>query len=303
MSDQVIPPMPTVSPAVRDETPWWHALYTPTQVLAETDAAPVEEAEVEAEPEPESLRPRSWAGRLPDWRKGETVDLDATAEPEPANPDTATPDTDTPGQDTPLPDPDSPDADPDSPDKPKHTKHTKHPTKTLRGPRALHLTQANSRLRAIAFTSTAAGTGYLLGIAPLLSHALAESEQAATSMVGLLLAAAGARGAWKLVGLPYVAEILPCPPVSRIVLTTSAAELARRLAPAPISWLTAHGTAYGLGPGAVSLLLTAGGMCAGMWWLIDRHARNWWWGARWMARIPFASALLATALYAPGSHA
>lgn len=62
-TDQTIPPVPAEPPTVGVEPPWWHALYEP-------DAA------AEAEAEPDAPRGGWWAGRLPDWRKGETVDLD-----------------------------------------------------------------------------------------------------------------------------------------------------------------------------------------------------------------------------------
>jgi len=67
-----------------------------------------------------------------------------------------------------------------------------------------------------------------------------------------------------------------------------------------VTWLNQHGTAWGLGPEAASLLLTAGGMCGGLWWAIDRRTRTWHWTARWLLRVPLASALLAVAVYAPG---
>ena len=73
--------------------------------------------------------------------------------------------------------------------------------------------------------------------------------------------------------------------------------------PAAVAYPDRYGTRYGLDAHAVSLLLTCGGLAFGLWWLIDRRtvAARWWWGARWLARIPLASVVLATALYAPGN--
>ncbi|MFF2189263.1 hypothetical protein [Streptomyces sp. NPDC058155] len=159
----------------------------------------------------------------------------------------------------------------------------------------------SSRWRLVAFNATAAGIGYGLGLVDTLGAYLPAAEQAATGMVGTVMAAAGGVAAWRLTGLPAVDAILPDARTrARLVVTIGAAEVGRRLAPLPVAWLAEHGTNIGLGPNAIALLLTVGGMCGGMWWLIDRHTRTWWWGGRLLLRIPLASALLSTALYAPG---
>ncbi|MEU1800876.1 hypothetical protein [Streptomyces sp. NPDC019937] len=155
-------------------------------------------------------------------------------------------------------------------------------------------------LRVIAFNGVAAGVGWGLGLVPVFGQWLPVAEQAATGMLGLALAVGGAVGAWTLTGHPAVRPLLPYAPIARTLATLGAAEIGRRWAPVPVAWLNEQGTEWGLGASAVSLLLTAGGMCGGLWWAVDRRARAWHWTARLVVRIPLASALLATALYAPG---
>ncbi|MFJ8798500.1 hypothetical protein [Streptomyces sp. NPDC102487] len=158
-----------------------------------------------------------------------------------------------------------------------------------------------SRIKPALFTGSAAAVGYAFGLVQLLGVYLPVAEQAAVGMVGLLLAVAGGWGAWRLFGRPEIARIFPVPILARVLATLGAAELCRRMAPAPVDWLNDHGQQWGLGASAVSLLLTAGGMCVGLWWLIDSRVRHKPLLFRWLARIPLASALLATALYAPGT--
>ncbi|MFJ8006112.1 hypothetical protein [Streptomyces fagopyri] len=157
-----------------------------------------------------------------------------------------------------------------------------------------------SRFKPAFFTVSAAATGWAFGLVQLLGVYLPVAEQAATGMVGLLLALAGGYGAWRLFGRPEIARIFPFAVLARVLAAVGAAELCRRMAPAPVAWLNDHGQGAGLGASAVSLLITAGGMCGGLWWLIDRRVRHHPLLVRWLARIPLASALLATGLYTPG---
>ncbi|MGW0795936.1 hypothetical protein [Streptomyces sp. NPDC002692] len=159
-----------------------------------------------------------------------------------------------------------------------------------------------NRFKPAFFTASAAGVGWAFGLVQLLGVYLPVAEQTATGMVGLLLALAGGWGGWKLFGRPEIARIFPLPVLARLLATVGTAELCRRMAPAPVAWLNDHGQAAGLGASAVSLLLTAGGMCGGLWWLIDRRVRHHPLLVRWLARIPLASAVLATGLYTPGIH-
>ncbi|MFM9590747.1 hypothetical protein ACKI16_29595 [Streptomyces scabiei] len=154
--------------------------------------------------------------------------------------------------------------------------------------------------RVIMFNLTAGGVGYSLGLVDILGGFLPLAEQGAVGMFGLLTATAGAVGAWRATSPPAVKNVLPVPPLSRAVIAAGAAEIGRRLAPVPVDWLNTHGERWGLGPSAISLLLTAGAMCGGLWWILDRPVRHWHWTARWLVRIPLASALLAVGLYAPG---
>ncbi|MEW2164388.1 hypothetical protein AB0912_15550 [Streptomyces sp. NPDC007084] len=158
-----------------------------------------------------------------------------------------------------------------------------------------------SRIKPALFTGSAAAVGYGFGLVQLLGVYLPVAEQAAVGTVSLLLAVAGGWGAWRLFGRPEIGRIFPVPSLARVLATLGAGELCRRMAPAPVDWLNDHGQQWGLGASAVSLLLTAGGMCVGLWWLIDSRVRHKPLLFRWLARIPLASALLATALYAPGN--
>ncbi|WP_328434540.1 hypothetical protein [Streptomyces sp. NBC_00425] len=166
--------------------------------------------------------------------------------------------------------------------------------------KAADLAAEDRSTRFIAFNLSAGGAGYALGIVPFLGKFLPAAEHGAVGMLGLTTAVAGGYAAWHATRFPAVRQILPVPPVSRVVIIAGAAEIGRRMAPVPVAWLNVHGQQWGLGPSAVSLLITAGAMCGGLWWFIDRRVRHWHWTARWLVRIPLASAVLATGLYAPG---
>jgi hypothetical protein len=156
--------------------------------------------------------------------------------------------------------------------------------------------------RIICYNGTAAAAGYLLGIAPALASPLRVAQSNPAGMIGAVVTVTGGVAAWLATGSQHVAPLLPVPPLSRLLLTLGAAELARRWAPFPVAWLAQNGTPWGLGLEPAAFLITAAGMCAGLWWLTVPRTRRWWWPIRWAARIPFASALLAAAaLYGPGS--
>lgn len=259
--------------------------------------------------------------RLPDWRTGRTIELTAPAEEEGTGKDAA-PDTGEDTEDTPHEEePDAADEDEDAEPDTRRTPRTgKGRPRRGAGPvllqgvekiagvghasavrsRRVRRLSSDRRLRLLAFNGTAAAVGYGGGLVGLFGQFLPVAEQAATGMASVVLAAAGAYGAWQFTGQRAVVAVLPHPWISRVLLTVGAAELGRRLAPQPVAWLDEHGTAWGLGPGSVSLIITAGAMTGGLWWFLDRRARRWHWAARWVARIPLASALLAAALYAPG---
>lgn len=162
---------------------------------------------------------------------------------------------------------------------------------------------ANDRsARVIGFNASAAVVGYGVGLVPLLGQMLPAAENGAVGILSLVLAAGSGYAAWQVTRPAEVQKILPVAPLSRVIIATGAAEIGRRFAPAPVEWINQYGTEWGLGPDSVSLLLTAGGMCGGLWWLIDRRVRAWHWLGRWVLRIPLASALCAAALYAPGPY-
>jgi hypothetical protein len=153
------------------------------------------------------------------------------------------------------------------------------------------------RIQMVAFNGSAAAIGYAFGLTDVVAAYLPVAEHAAVGTFGLVLAVGAGWAAWKVAGTGAVQTILPAPPISRVILTVCAAELGRRFAPLPVGYLNDYGQQWGLGPDQISLLITAGGICAGLWWLIDRRVRHWHWTARWMARVPLASALLACLPY------
>ncbi|MEH0402900.1 hypothetical protein QA808_11490 [Streptomyces sp. B21-089] len=163
----------------------------------------------------------------------------------------------------------------------------------------------NSRLRSLAFNAAAAGIGWKFGLVDVLGRYLPYAEQAATGMVGLALAIVGGlatyRGAGYITRHPAVTLVLPFAPVVRIGVALGAAAYGHKSAAHIVAWINRYGQEWGLGADAASLLLTAGAMCGGLYWAIDRRLRSLPWPARLLVRIPLASALLATALYGPGN--
>lgn len=271
----IIPPPPTYPPSVGLPAPapdWWVELYGPD--------------------EPGTSQPAG-ADRLPRWWEKKTLLGLPTSKPNS--------DEDDPEEDEAEDAPEEPEEDEaDEPDAKSGSARKGNAAKKP-GKKRRSAVRDDRGLRVIAFNGLAAGVGYGVGLVPVFGQWLPAAEQGATGMVGLALAAGGAVAAWRLTGNPAVRAILPYVPVARTLISIGAAELGRRWAPVPVDWLNEHGAAWGLGASAVSLLLTAGGMCGGLWWLVDRRARAWHWTARLVVRIPLASALLATALYAPGA--
>jgi hypothetical protein len=158
------------------------------------------------------------------------------------------------------------------------------------------------RLRILAFNGTAAGLGWCLGIPQVIAPLLPLAEQAAVGTFGLILAAGGGWGAWKLSGTKAVHGVFKDKtPIFRAVVTAGVAEIGRRLAPVPVNYLNAYGQQWGLGPSSVSLLVTTVGICGGLWWCIDRNTRHWHWTCRWLFRVPLASALLSCLPYGGSS--
>ncbi|MFJ4627134.1 hypothetical protein [Streptomyces sp. NPDC088847] len=151
-------------------------------------------------------------------------------------------------------------------------------------------------LRITVFNLSAAGVGFMTPLAGIVNKYLVVAEQAAQGIFALVLALAGGAGAWWLTRHPAVHKILPYTFVSRPLIIAGAAEVGRRMAPIPVAWLNENGQEWGLGPSAVSLLITSGGICALLWWLIDRKLRPFHWVVRWLFRIPLATAVVCTLL-------
>lgn len=275
---------------------------------AHPPAAEPEQAEPDTGATEETAAQRhTLANRLPDWRSGRTIDLTKPEDQDEEQPADDEPDADDDQDDQPDTGDDTPDAEPDTGDT-ADTAPDKHPRAPRRPARTLGETLTGQdisfpvsiRLLAIAFNASAAATGYGLGLVTWLERLLPAAQTAAPGVLGAVLAVGGGWCAWRLSSTSAVRHVLPYPAISRIILTVAAAELGRRLAPAPVAWLTHHGAPYGLDPAATALLLTCGALSAALWWCCDRPARRWPPAVRWAARIPLASVFLAAALYAPG---
>ncbi|MGA5202758.1 hypothetical protein [Streptomyces variegatus] len=155
-------------------------------------------------------------------------------------------------------------------------------------------------LRITVFNLTAAAVGYGTPLAGIIDTYLTFAEQAARGVFAFLLAAGGAVGTWWVTGRPAVREVLACLPywgVIRLAACLGIAEIGRRVAPLPVAWLNETGTEWGLGPNAVSLLITSGGICFALWWFIDRKLRRFHWVVRWLPRVPLATAVVVSLNY------
>lgn len=156
----------------------------------------------------------------------------------------------------------------------------------------------DQRLRLVAFNLTAAGVGYSFGLVQMIRAYMPVAEQAAVGIFGLVLAAAGAWFAWRASGVGAVRAVFQeKTPLLRIVVSAGAAGIGHELGPVPVAYLNEYGQKWGLGPSAISLLITTVGICGLLWWFIDRRLRPAHWLIRWMFRIPLASALIACIPY------
>jgi hypothetical protein len=150
------------------------------------------------------------------------------------------------------------------------------------------------------FNLTAAAVGYGLNLAGVVDAYLVGAEQAARGVFEFVLAIGAAVGTWWVTGRPAVREVLSCVPywpLIRLGACLGLAELGRRNAPLPVAWLNENGQEWGLGPDAVSLLITSGGIAFALWWFIDRKLRRFHWTVRWVARVPLATTVVASLRY------
>jgi hypothetical protein len=163
----------------------------------------------------------------------------------------------------------------------------------------------DQNFRNTVFNLSAAAVGYATPLAGIVDTYLVAAERAAVGIFAFVLALAGFGATWWVTGRPGVREILSCLPywhLIRLVLCIGLAEVARRMAPLPIAWLNHHGKEWGLGPNAVSLLITSGGICFLLWWFIDRKLRRFHWSVRWPFRVPLATAVVCTLLFGNPVH-
>ncbi len=160
-------------------------------------------------------------------------------------------------------------------------------------------------LRITVFNLSAAAVGYMTPIAAIVETYLLFAEQAARGIFAFALAGAGLVGTWWVTGRPAVRHILTGVPygfLARPLMSAGVAEIARHQAPRLVAWLNQNGQERGLGPDAVSFLITAGGISFGLWWFIDRKLRRFHWVVRWLFRIPLATAVVVTLRHGSPTH-
>lgn len=154
------------------------------------------------------------------------------------------------------------------------------------------------RMRVVAFNLSAAGVGYSFGLVQMIRAYMPVAEQGAVGVFGLVLAAGGAWIAWRATGIAAVRAVFQDKTLLlRIGVTAGAAGIGHEVGPVPPAYLNEYGQQWGLGPSAISLLVTAVGICGLLWWFIDRRLRPAHWIVRWLFRIPLASALIACVPY------
>lgn len=157
-----------------------------------------------------------------------------------------------------------------------------------------------SYVRPILFTLSAGAFGYSVGLVDALGGLLPAADHGATGTVGTFCSIAAGYGAWRVLGVPGVTGIVPFGLVGRALVTALVATAAPGLAPDLVELLDQYGVYIGLDASGTGLLATAGALCGGLYWLVDRRFRAMPWPVRWLVRIPLASAALAVALYGPG---
>lgn len=157
-----------------------------------------------------------------------------------------------------------------------------------------------SYVRPIVFTLSAGLFGYSVGLVDVFGRFLPAADHSATGAVGTFLALGGGYTAWRLLGWPGVAGIIPAGIVGRAIAAVTVAAVAPGLAPDVVQILNQYGAYVGLNAAAVALLAASTCLVGGLYWLVDRRFRAMPGPVRWLVRIPLASAALAVALYAPG---
>ncbi|MFG2225370.1 hypothetical protein [Streptomyces sp. NPDC048644] len=170
-------------------------------------------------------------------------------------------------------------------------------------PAARRSVTSNPRFRALVFNGVAAGVGYGTGLVQLIGRLYPIADESPVIVISIALAAIGVYAGWRLVIHSAVTAIIPdfLFLISFFAVPIAMALFGLRLTSAVMPWLIEDGSQFGFGPSTAALLVSAIGTCGGLWWLLDRRTRAWHWTARIVVRVPLASALLATALYAPGT--
>jgi len=157
-----------------------------------------------------------------------------------------------------------------------------------------------SYVRPIVFTLSAGLFGYSIGLVDVFAGFLPAADHGAPAAVGASLSLVGGYTAWRVLGWPGVAGIIPAGIVGRAIAAVTVASVAPGLAPDVVQILDQYGAYVGLNAAAVSLLAASAALVGGLYWLVDRRFKAMPLAVRWLVRIPLASAALAVALYAPG---
>ncbi|MFJ4880886.1 hypothetical protein ACIP93_37550 [Streptomyces sp. NPDC088745] len=165
---------------------------------------------------------------------------------------------------------------------------------------AAHRPQPNLRLRWVAYNGAAAALGHGV-VWSVTGDPWAGADLLGRASVSLVpigvtgVVAAAAYGGWKagglLSGLPGVAGRAVRP-----ALALGGALWGQGSAPL----LTAGIDALDGLPIFLAPLLIAAGAGAACWWALEKRCAGWWVGLRFTARVPLATVVLSSALYAPG---
>ncbi|MFG2137084.1 hypothetical protein [Streptomyces sp. NPDC048650] len=162
-------------------------------------------------------------------------------------------------------------------------------------------TAPTNRLRWLAFNAAAAAAGHLAiwsvtGDPMGGAHLVARMSASIPQLGRFALTGVAAWAGWKAARLVRLHR-LPGGPALCTAAALGAASWGQGTAPLIADVMTiTHPWSTLLAP-----LLAVAPLGAACWWLLDRNASNFWPPLRWVARIPLATVVLSSALYAPGA--
>jgi hypothetical protein len=159
----------------------------------------------------------------------------------------------------------------------------------------------NPRLRWLAFNASAAAAGHLAiwsvtGDPMAGAHLVARMSTSVPQLGRAVLTGLAAWAGWK--GARFIRlHCLPGGPAICTAAAFGAALWGQGTAPLVADVMTVTRPWSTL----LAPLLAVGPLAAACWWLMDRHTTKAATPVRWLARIPLATVVLSSALYAPGA--